>query len=160
MTECHELFTLREHLASSSMFGAVCVTHCFSVMCCVKFCFLYLFAFVLCLVCPILPMSLDCSFLIAPSVFSNVYLFCLSSSCVLCAQYCQCLWNVHSWLPLQFSLKFIEFILICENILFYVIKDIWVKFIVFICYTRLLSLKDSSLHIFRRTGNQEHCVKW
>ena len=30
----------------------------------------------------VLPVSLDCPFLIAPSVFSNVYLFCLSSSCV------------------------------------------------------------------------------
>jgi len=39
---------------------------------CVVFC--VLFAFVLCLVCPMLPESLDCPFLIAPSVFSNVYL--------------------------------------------------------------------------------------
>ena len=38
-------------------------------------------------------MSLDCPFLIAPSVVSNIYL--------------QCLWIVHSWLPLQFSLTFI-----------------------------------------------------
>ena len=29
--------------------------------------------FVLCLVCPMLPVSLDCPFLIAPSVFYNVY---------------------------------------------------------------------------------------
>ena len=35
--------------------------------------------FVLCLVYPMLPVSLDCLFLIAPWVFSNVYL-----SCVLC----------------------------------------------------------------------------
>ena len=41
-----------------------------------------------------LPVSLDeCPFLIAPSVFSNVYL--------------QCLWIVHSLLPLQLSLMFI-----------------------------------------------------
>jgi hypothetical protein len=33
------------------------------------FCFVFL-----CLVCPMLPVSLDCSFLITPSVFSNVYL--------------------------------------------------------------------------------------
>ena len=38
-------------------------------------------------------MSLDCPFLIAPSVFSNIYL--------------QCLWIVHSRLPLQLSLTFI-----------------------------------------------------
>jgi hypothetical protein len=31
----------------------------------------------------------------------------LSSSCVLCAQWCQCLWIVHSWLHLRFSLTFI-----------------------------------------------------
>jgi hypothetical protein len=49
-----------------------------------------------------LPASLDCSFLIASSVFSNV-----SLSCVLCAQCCQRLWTVHSWLPLRFSLTFI-----------------------------------------------------
>ena len=94
----------------------------------------YLFAFVLCLVYRGLPMSLDCSFLVASSVFSNVYLFvfvvclvyrglpmsldysflfcprfsltfiCLSSCCVLCTEGCQCLWIVHSWLPLRFSL--------------------------------------------------------
>ena len=34
-------------------------------------------------------------------------LFYLSSSCVLCAQCCQRLWIVHSWLPLRFSLTFI-----------------------------------------------------
>jgi hypothetical protein len=39
--------------------------------------FFVLFVFVLCLVYPMLPVSLDCPFLIAPSVFSNVYLFCL-----------------------------------------------------------------------------------
>jgi hypothetical protein len=49
-----------------------------------------------------LPVSLDCLFLTAPSVFSNVYLFR-----VLCAQCYQCLWIVHSWPPLQFSPTFI-----------------------------------------------------
>ena len=34
------------------------------------------------LVYPMLPVSLECPFLVAPSVFSNVYLFCFSSSCV------------------------------------------------------------------------------
>ena len=32
---------------------------------------------------------------------------CFSSSCVICAQCCQCHWIVHFWLPLQFSLTFI-----------------------------------------------------
>ena len=35
------------------------------------------------------------------------YLFCLSSSCVLCTLCFQVLWIVHSWLPLRFSLTFI-----------------------------------------------------
>ena len=80
-----------------------------------KFCifsfllFCVLFVCVLYLVYPILPVALESPFLIAPSVFSNVYLFCWSSSCVLCTQGYQFLWNVHSWLPLRFSLTFICF---------------------------------------------------
>jgi hypothetical protein len=34
--------------------------------------FFVLFVFVLCCVYPMLPVSLDCPFLIAPSIFSNV----------------------------------------------------------------------------------------
>ena len=34
----------------------------------------FVFVFVLCLVCPMFPVFLDCPFLIVPSVFSNVYL--------------------------------------------------------------------------------------
>jgi hypothetical protein len=49
-----------------------------------------------------LTVPLDCSFLIAHSVFSNVYL-----SCVLCTQCWQDLWIVHSWLSPRFSLTFI-----------------------------------------------------
>ena len=37
------------------------------------------------------------------------FLFCLSSSCVLCTKCCQCFWIIHSWLPLRFSLTFIYF---------------------------------------------------
>ena len=39
------------------------------ILCCV----FVLFAFVLCLVCPLLPVSLDCPLLISPSVFSGDY---------------------------------------------------------------------------------------
>ena len=56
-------------------------------------------------ICPVYymwPVSLDCSLLIAPSVFSNVYL-----SCVLCTICGQFLWIVHCWLPLRCSLTFI-----------------------------------------------------
>jgi hypothetical protein len=60
----------------------------------------YLFVFVMCHVCRGLPVSLDCSFLVAPR-FSLTFI-CLSSSCVLCAEGCQCLWIVHSWLLLGF----------------------------------------------------------
>jgi len=81
---------IREHLDSPPDVGGVRVAHLYSFLCFV------LFVFILCLVYPMLPVSLDCPFLIAPSVFSNVYLFCLSSSCVLCTQCCQCLWIVHS----------------------------------------------------------------
>jgi hypothetical protein len=56
----------------------------------------------LCLVYPMLSVSLDCIFLIAPLVFSDVYL-----SCVLCTLCCQFLWIVYFWLPLWYSLTFI-----------------------------------------------------
>ena len=52
------------------------------ILCCV----FVLFFFVLCTL-PILPVSLVCSFFIAPSVFSNVYLSCVpyvaSFSCLI-----------------------------------------------------------------------------
>jgi hypothetical protein len=41
------------------------------ILCCV---FFWSWFFFLRLLCPMLPVSLDCSFLIAPSDFSNVYL--------------------------------------------------------------------------------------
>ena len=58
--------------------------------------------FVLYLVYPMLPVPLDCPFMIAPSVFSNVYL-----SCIFCTLCCQFLWIVHFWLLLRYSLTFI-----------------------------------------------------
>ena len=62
-----------------SSFSGLSILHCPS----------YLFVFVMCLVYPMFPVSLDCPFFIAPQ-------FCLSSSCVLCAQCFQFLWIVHS----------------------------------------------------------------
>jgi hypothetical protein len=38
--------------------------------------------------------------------------FCLSSSCVVCVQCCQCLWIVHSWLSFRFSLMFIYWLIV------------------------------------------------
>jgi hypothetical protein len=51
---------------------------------------------------PVLSLSLDCPFLIGPSVFSDAYL-----SFVLCTQSYHCLWIVYSWLVLRFSLTLI-----------------------------------------------------
>ena len=65
-----ELFTLLEHLDSPPVFGGTFVPHPCSLLC-VLCC--GLFVFVLCLVCQVLPVSLGCSFLIDPPVFSNVY---------------------------------------------------------------------------------------
>jgi hypothetical protein len=47
--------------------GLVVLSTCYVV-------FFVLFLFVLCFVLPLLPVSLDCLFLIAPSVLSDVYL--------------------------------------------------------------------------------------
>jgi hypothetical protein len=91
----HTWIILRQQLGSSLIFGGVRVALYF-------LCSVVLFVFVLYLVCLMLPMSLGYSFLIAASVFSNVYL-----SCVLCAQCFQCLWIVQSWLPHRCSLTFI-----------------------------------------------------
>jgi hypothetical protein len=55
-----------------------------------------------CVICAPCCQSLDCQFLIAPSVFYNVYL-----SPVLFVPNVTSLWIVHSWLSLRFSLTFI-----------------------------------------------------
>jgi hypothetical protein len=61
--------------------GGVPFVHPFSFLCCVVLYCCVLFVFVLYLVCPMLSVSLDCSFLIALSIFSIVYLI---QSCRLC----------------------------------------------------------------------------
>ena len=66
----HERLTLRERLCSPPVFGGVRIAYLL-VFCVV---FLVLFASVLCFVHPMLPVSLDCPFFIAPSVFSNIYM--------------------------------------------------------------------------------------
>ena len=63
-----ELYTVREHLGSPSISGEVRFAHLFSFVQC-----FVLFVFVMCLVGPMSPVSLNCPFLICPSVFSNVY---------------------------------------------------------------------------------------
>ena len=86
---------------------------------CLVFCvvFFVLFVSVLYLVYPMLSMSLDLPFVIEPSVFSDVYLFCLSPSSVICTQCCPCNWIVHSWLTLRFSLNVYLFCLSSSCIL-------------------------------------------
>ena len=84
------LFVCLNYLRCLCLSGCDGVRH---VLCCVF----------LRIVCPVLPFSLDCPFLIAPSVFSNVYLKTLKWLCwvfvlfffVLCALCCQFLSIVH-----------------------------------------------------------------
>jgi hypothetical protein len=56
-----ELFTLRGYLGLPAVFGVVHVVNLFNFLCCVFFVFVTLLV------------SLDCPFLIGPSVYSNVY---------------------------------------------------------------------------------------
>ena len=74
-------------MGSPLVFGGICVAHLFSFLCCVfgGIRVAHHFSFLCC-----------------------VFLFCLSLSCVLWIQCRQCLWIVHSWLPLRFSLTFIN----------------------------------------------------
>ena len=76
-----------------------------------------------------LPVSLDCQFLIAPSVFSNVY------SC------CECLWIVHPWLSLRFSPTFIHvasvWIVNSRLSLRFVLMFIYIYFLHQVCYGTL-----------------------
>jgi hypothetical protein len=66
-----EVPTLPEHLGSPLVFGVFRGAQIFNFLCCVVF--FAFFVFVLCLVCEMLPVSLACPFLIAPSIFSNIY---------------------------------------------------------------------------------------
>jgi hypothetical protein len=76
-----ELLTLREQLCSPLVFGGIRVAHLFSFLCCV----FDLFVFVLCLVYPMLSVSLDCPYRI--SIYPLGFL-----------------WIVHTGLPPRFSL--------------------------------------------------------
>ena len=64
--------------------------------------FYFLFFFVTCLLWPVLPVYLDCLFVLALSIFS------FSSSRVFCGRCCQCIWIVYLCLPFLFSLTFIS----------------------------------------------------
>jgi hypothetical protein len=68
-----DLLTLSEQLDSSPVFGGVYYAY-LGFLYCVVF---VVFVFILLLVCSMLPASLDCQFLIAPSVFSKVRLHLL-----------------------------------------------------------------------------------
>ena len=63
-------------LDTPPVFGGVHVVHLFRFLCCV----LLLFVFILCLMCPVLTVSLDCPFFIAPSGFSDIYFQILRNS--------------------------------------------------------------------------------
>ena len=64
------LLTLREHMGSPHGFCCVGVAHLFVMLRCI----FLLFVFMMCLVCTMLPVSLDCPFFIDPSVSSNIYI--------------------------------------------------------------------------------------
>jgi hypothetical protein len=65
-----KLLTLHEHLGLPPVFFGGCSSFEFPVLCW----FFVVVMFVLCLVCPMLPVFLDCPFLTVPSAFSNVYI--------------------------------------------------------------------------------------
>jgi hypothetical protein len=76
--------------------SCVLCSHCFSSCVLCSHCCQYLWiVFILCLVFPLLSVSLDC--LRPVSCLPNaVSVSGLSSSCVLCSHCCQCLWIVFS----------------------------------------------------------------
>ena len=59
--------SLGKHLDAPLFFGGVRVVHLSSFLCCVFWFCLVSF----CVMCPVLPLSLDCPFFIDPSVFSS-----------------------------------------------------------------------------------------
>ena len=78
-----------------------------------------------------LPVYMDCLYLIAPSVFSNIYL-----SCVLCPLCCQFLWIVYMWLPSIFSNVYLSCVLctLCCQFLWIVYLCLPLRFsLTFIC---------------------------
>ena len=69
-----ELLTLHEHVTwvhHQFLVGSMLLIFLVSVFCLSSSC--VLFVFILCLVCPMLPVSLDCPFLIVSLGFSRVY---------------------------------------------------------------------------------------
>ena len=75
-----KLFTLLQPLGSPPGFVGVRVARLFSFVCCVVLCFALFFALLVLLL-----------------------FVCFSSSCVLCSQYCHCLWFLHFLFSLHFS---------------------------------------------------------
>ena len=106
------LLILREQLSSSRFFwsSVLFISLVFALV-------LY-FVSVLCLVCRILSVPLNCHFFNVPSfmfsvcafLFALFYVLFFFSSCVLCAQYCLCLWNVHS---LVFPKAYVFCVVLC-----------------------------------------------
>ena len=93
-------------------------------------CSLTFICYVSCVPC-VLPVSLACLIVSAPSVFSNVYLFCVL--CTLCSQF---LWLVYLWVPLRCSLTFICCVLCTLCCQFLWLVYLWVPLrysLTFIC---------------------------
>ena len=110
-SEAGELLTLRGQLGSlpvlmESVFLILLGLYCVVILF-ISF-FLALFIFVLCLVYPILPMSLDSPFLIASSVFSNVFTLCDAFSIPLLGMWYGCnIWTINQIIGIL-SKKWIE----------------------------------------------------
>jgi hypothetical protein len=131
----------RQHWTyKTHIFYVSCMSYvvCVSVLTILDCPFVFLLRlFVMCLVCPMLSVSLYWSFLIAPSVFSNLYL-----SCVLYVQCFLCLCIDHSWLPLRFSLTFTCHVSCMSNVVCLCIDHSWLPLwfsLSFICHVSCMS---------------------
>ena len=91
--------------------------------------------------------------LVAPlfSFLYCVFVFCLSSSCVLCVQRCLCLWIVQSWLHLRFSQFFFNPFLHSLFAFFWTFFDIRSIFKIIIVMTSGCNVGDGlwfNMHMF------------
>jgi hypothetical protein len=112
------------------------VAHRFCFLCCVV-CFSVLFVFVVFLVCPMFPVSLDC--LCRVSCVPNVAgVSGLSLSCFLCAQCCQCLWIVFvvflvcPMLPVSLDCPFLFPLVFFNDSIRWICKNKWFMSFVFL----------------------------
>ena len=134
------LLTIREHLGLPLVFWwGLCCSFFFKVSCgegyFYSFFFFFFFAYVLCLVCPVLLVSLDWPLMIAHTVFSNVYL-----PFHILWFHPQLFWNIayFSFILLFFSKFELVMILICCIMILITIScnsDISIQYLLAMCKT-------------------------